>query len=272
MAHARYAAAVRIESHQAGSARRIACLGGAYGNLPALAACVEDARAAGADVLAFLGDSVGCCGHSDEVVDAVRARFSVLVAGNHEQEAASGSLACGCGYADADDERLSCVAFARAMGSLSEDRRAWLGTWPDLAVVHTARGAVLLCHGSPAQTNAFLYESTVDVDSAGAWLTEHGAFCFVGTHSGLPWVKPLADGRFAANCGVVGQPDNDGDPAVHWLLVDVEQRSASVRRVSYDHGAWASQLRSEGVDEVFVSPLLTGRWTTGRSSLPAGGR
>jgi hypothetical protein len=47
---------------------RLAAMGGAYGNLAALAACLDDAAAAGAEQRAFLGDAIGCCGHSAEVV------------------------------------------------------------------------------------------------------------------------------------------------------------------------------------------------------------
>jgi hypothetical protein len=76
---------------------RLAAMGGAYGNLAALAACLDDAAGCGAQRLAFLGDAIGCCGHSEEIVAAIRARFDVLVAGNHEQQAAARTPGCGCG-------------------------------------------------------------------------------------------------------------------------------------------------------------------------------
>ena len=57
-------------------------MGGAYGNVAALAACLDDAR--DADVRAFLGDAIGCSAHTEEVLRMVRERFDVLVAGNHE--------------------------------------------------------------------------------------------------------------------------------------------------------------------------------------------
>ena len=40
-------------------------------------------------------------------------------------------------------------------------------------------------------------------------------------------------GRFAVNCGVVGKPDHDGDPAVHYALVDPPAKvppSIAIRR------------------------------------------
>jgi hypothetical protein len=56
--------------------RRFAALGGAYGNLFALRACLDDAAAQGAELRAFLGDAIGCCGHSDAVVAMVREGFA----------------------------------------------------------------------------------------------------------------------------------------------------------------------------------------------------
>jgi hypothetical protein len=74
-------------------------MGGSYGNVAALAACLDDAARAGVDVRAFLGDAIGCSAHSEEVLAMVRDSFDVLVAGNHEQQAAVDSDSCGCGYA-----------------------------------------------------------------------------------------------------------------------------------------------------------------------------
>jgi diadenosine tetraphosphatase ApaH/serine/threonine PP2A family protein phosphatase len=251
--------------------QRFAAMGGIYGNIPALDACLNDAKAHQCDSLLFLGDAIGCCGHSDEAVNQLRQHFHIMIAGNHEQQAAAGLLTCGCGYASPEDERLSCMAFAYAMADLSDANRHWLGTFPDAAILNTSAGRVLLCHGSPAQTNEFLYEAELDDRRLNQWLDEFDAVGFICTHSGLPWIRPLADGRFAVNCGVVGKPDHDGDPAVHYALLTIApgQISATIQRVEYDHLTWADTLEREGVDPIFVEPLRTGFWTTGVSSLPA---
>src|SRR5262249_19875772 len=94
---------------------------------------------------------------------------------------------------------------------------------------------------------------------------------FVCTHSGLPWVRLLKDGRFAINCGVVGKPDHDGDPAVHYALIDLPasgEAAIDIRRVSYDHEDWARTMEAWGIAPIFVEPVRTGVWTTGVASLP----
>lgn len=81
----------------------------------------------------------------------------------------------------------------------------------------------------------------------------------------------LEDGPFAVNCGVVGKPDHDGDPAVHYALLDLSGNTVNLNLqcVEYDYETWTETLAEEGVDPIFVEPLKTGIWTTGVSSLPA---
>jgi diadenosine tetraphosphatase ApaH/serine/threonine PP2A family protein phosphatase len=250
---------------------RVALMGGAYGNVPALRACIQDARHMRCDLLVFLGDATGCCGHSDEVLDLLRRNFPVLIQGNHEEEAIAGSAVCACGYGDPDDERYGCMAHQYAMTSLSEKWRAWMATWPKQALLDIGPAKLLLCHGSPDRINEFLYESELDDGRLSQWLERHGATALACTHTGLPWLRGLAGGRLALNCGTVGKPDNDGDPAVHYAVLHAPAGrpwSASIRRVSYDHRSWVEQLKREGVDRIFTDPLRTGWWTTGVKSLP----
>ncbi len=255
--------------------RTIAVMGGSYGNLAALAACLADATQLQAETKAFIGDSIGCCGHSNEVVDMIRQGFDLFVAGNHEQQAVLGSTSCGCGYSSAEDEMISCEAFELATAGLSEDSKAFLATWPDSQIVELAGGRILLCHGSPGYTSEFLYEAELDDLRLEAWLDHYNVAGFVCTHSGLPFVRHLASGRFAVNCGVVGKPDHDGDPAVHYTYLDLSAPNGSIieiRRVAYDHQSWARTMESAGISPVFVEPVRTGVWTTGVASLPASER
>ncbi|MGE3801580.1 MAG: metallophosphoesterase [Candidatus Kapaibacterium sp.] len=251
-------------------AHTIAVMGGTYGNVPALKAALADAKEAGCDAFAFIGDSIGCCGHSDEIVELIRANFSTLVAGNHEQQAAAGELTCGCGYASPEDERISCIAFAYASQSLSEPHRNWLGTWPDMVLLHVGDYSLLLVHGSPNETSEFIYESEVRDEQIEAWLAKYNVGGIVGTHTGLTWHRELPSGGWMANCGAIGKPDHDGDTAVHYGIVTVEEDGLhfQLRRVTYNHLDWVAQLEAEGVDEIFISPLRTGIWTCGLESLP----
>lgn len=259
-----------LTNHEAREARRIAVLGGVYGNVPALEACLADAQAQGADLFICNGDMTGCCGHSDRTLELLRRHCVIFVAGNHEQQSFAGSETCACNYADSNDTTCGSVGHQYSLRSLSEENRQWLGTLPELALVHTAAGALLVCHGSPGQTNEFLYETELDTKPLAAWLDLAGARALIATHSGFPWVHRLTGDRLAINAGVVGKPDHDADPAVHYALLSVSPAGfeVDIRRVEYDAAKWVAQLTAEGVQAMFTEPLRTGIWTVGVASLP----
>lgn len=259
-----------VQVHENSTRRLIAVMGGIYGNVPALEACLADARAAGADLFVCNGDMTGCCGHSDRTLQIVRQNFSVFVAGNHEQQSFAGADNCACNYGDSADTQSGGIGHRYSLQTLGEENRQWLGSLPELALVKTSGGNLLVCHGSPGQTNEFLYETELNAKPLAAWLDLADARAFICTHSGLPWVRSLQGGRLAINAGVVGKPDHDGDSAVHYALLRVEPTgfSAEIRRVEYDHENWIDQIAGEGVEPVFYEPLRTGIWTVGLASLP----
>jgi hypothetical protein len=257
--------------HRNSGARRIAVMGGAYGNVPALQACIDDAHEKDCQSLAFIGDAIGCCGHSAEILALIHRNFSILVAGNHEQQAASGQSTCGCGYTSEEDERLGCQAFELAQKGLTDDHRDWLQTWPVEVLLQTSAGPMLLCHGSPERTNEFLYLSEFSKARWKHYLEARQITGFVCTHTGLPWIQRVSNSHFAVNCGVVGKPDHDGQTAVHYGILDFSSYgavTASIESVRYNEIAWAQQLRLQGVPDIFIAPLETGVWTTGLLSLP----
>lgn len=241
---------------------RLAVVGCAYGNLPAFTACCDDAAAQGCGAVLGAGDYLGFCGHGDEMLALVRTRLAAAVAGNHELAVAAGAAVCGCGHADPAQERLSCAAAAPQADGIDEAGRAWLAALPHPLAVATPGGALLLCHGSPAVVNAFLHRESLDAQQAGRWLAGAGCAALACSHTGLAWTAPLPAGRLAVNCGSAGRPDDHGDPAVHYAIIDLggAEPRAEIRRVAYDHTAWAAQLRREGREERFVAQLVDGRW------------
>lgn len=243
-----------------------AVLGCAYGNHRALRACLADAG--GLPALSC-GDMLGFCGRGDLACEMLRDAFAAVIAGNHEREAAAGSALCGCGFADPADERLSCLASAAQLDGLSAEDQAWLAGLPTTAVVRLRGGSLLLAHGSPERVNEFLYAQTLDRDRARRWLDAAGAQVLAVSHSGLPWIVELGDGRLAVNCGAAGKPDHDGDPAVHYARVSFASGAAAeIRRVAYDHAAAVAELLARGADPRFANVLASGVWAWGTGALP----
>ncbi len=137
----------------------------------------------------------------------------------------------------------------------------------------------LLCHGSPRQTNEFLWESATSTHFLDRLSDEHDADVILGTHTGIHWQRDLKGGRRFINVGVLGRPENDGTANVWYTIVDIDtgnrdagQPASSVRvefvPLRYDHERLAAEMRGEGLPDEFVETVLTGWWTTCLAVLP----
>jgi diadenosine tetraphosphatase ApaH/serine/threonine PP2A family protein phosphatase len=65
------------------------------------------------------------------------------------------------------------------------------------------------------------------------------------------------EGRVLLNPGSVGQP-RDGDPRAAWLLLDLDDRSATFHRVEYDVERTQAQMREARLPEMLAARLSTG--------------
>ena len=67
----------------------------------------------------------------------------------------------------------------------------------------------------------------------------------------------LAADRWLLNPGSVGQP-RDGDPRAAWLLLDLDERRATFRRVEYDVEKTQAEIRERGLPEALAARLEHG--------------
>jgi hypothetical protein len=265
---------------------RIAVCGGVYSNRQALAACLADARARGAEAVYCLGDLGGFGPHPEAcwpllvdatattgggVRDAVR-----CVQGNYEQALASGRDDCNCGYTDPRDNHFARLSYQYTARRCSDAFKAWMGALPPRRRVRVASGGggggeLLLVHGSPRRVNEFLFASTSPAALLATLCAQERCDGFLCTHTGLPWVRRLAAGKVVANVGVLGRPANDGDRRVRYALVSATATGVDVEIVKlvYDHAALAAEMRAERLPAEFVDTIETGWWTTCLEILPA---
>ena len=68
----------------------------------------------------------------------------------------------------------------------------------------------------------------------------------------------LGEGRWLLNPGGVGQP-RDGDPRAAWLLLDVEDWTASWRRVEYPIEEAARAIEEAGLPSILADRLYAGQ-------------
>ena len=258
---------------------RIAFFGGIYNNYLALEAAIADAHSRGARKLYCLGDLGAFGPHPDRVFPLLYQHEIETVQGNYDNSVGNDLQDCQCGYTDPRDNHFAQISYDYTYANTSPVNRDWMRSLPPEIRFEVNGLRFLLCHGSPRQTNEFLWESATSTAFLERLADEHQADVMLGTHTGIHWQRELSSGRQFINVGVLGRPENDGTTNVWYTIVDVErQESANApfgAQVSvefiplrYDHERLAAEMRREGLPDEFVETVLTGWWTTCLEVLP----
>jgi diadenosine tetraphosphatase ApaH/serine/threonine PP2A family protein phosphatase len=254
---------------------KLALLSDIHSNRRALDACMEHARAQGAQRFAWLGDLVGYGADPGYVVQQAMALVAdghCVIGGNHDALAVNPPRP--------GDKAASSVA-AHGAGwthdQLTPHEHAFLASRPLVAEV----GGVLLVHASADAPERWRYVDNEAVaeqclDAATQRPGIRHVFCghvhkqtlyYRGTGRGLmrfapqPGVAiPVAPRRqWVATIGSVGQP-RDHDPRAMYALLDTEAWLLRFERVPYDHAAAAAAIRATGaMPDYFAQRLEVGR-------------
>ncbi len=249
---------------------RIACFGGLYSNYLALQAAIDDAKSQQISQMYCLGD-LGAFGPYPDRVFPILAEHKVLcVQGNYDDSIGNHLDDCQCGYTDPRDNHFAKISYDYTLANTSEVNRQFLKTLPKSRTLRMGNSNVLLCHGSPRQTNEFLWESATSSLFLNHLCDQYQCDVMVGTHSGIKWQRDLGDGRLFVNVGVLGRPENDGQLNVWYALLTANANGVSVefRPVEYDHQRLANEMQAERLPQEFVETVLTGYWTTCLEVLP----
>ena len=237
-----------------------------HANRQAFAACLDTARARGAQRLIFLGDFVGYGGDPEWVVEtaiALIADGAVAVRGNHDQAISTPSETMN---AEAQ------VAIEWTRDRLSAAQRRFLADLP-LALEEEDR---LYVHSEASQPERWRYvQGTPDAARSMIATSAHATFCghihkpalysmsatakmtgFVPV-AGVP-INLLRGRQWLAVLGSVGQP-RDRNPAAAFALYDTATREITFCRVPYDVEAAAQRIRDCGLPLWLAERLFIGR-------------
>ena len=235
-----------------------------HANLEALDAVL--AAADRYDHALVLGDLVGYGADPNAVVERVRALpAATFIRGNHDKVATR--------LASVEHfNHLARFAIQWTTEALTPANFEWLAALPagPAAIDDLAE----ICHGAPFDEDAYIFD---DLDVRRAMATASRPLCLFG-HTHVPVAFRLADdismvgpvrgerfrlpldagARYLVNCGAVGQP-RDGDPRAAFALLDTDERTLTVRRVSYDIGTAQAKIIGADLPEVLAQRLAIGR-------------
>jgi len=237
-----------------------------HANRQAFSACLDFARARGAERMICLGDYVGYGADPEWTVGTVMdlvERGAIAVRGNHDSAIAMTTESMNA-------EAQAAIEWTR--GRLSAPQRRFLADLP-LALQEDDR---LYVHSEASNPARWRYVQTASDAARSLAATEAQiTFCghihypslysmsslakiasFVPT-SGVP-VRLLPGRRWLAVLGSVGQP-RDGDPAASFAMFDTASREITYCRVPYDVEAAARRIRENGLPLWLADRLSVGR-------------
>jgi predicted phosphodiesterase len=241
---------------------RAAVVSDIHANLAALEAVLAAIDADAPDELWCLGDLVGYGPSPNECCSVVAERAAICLAGNHD-------LAV-CGAIDLDDFSGDAGAAARwTREVLDADAMSFLRGLEPSGSAH----GVALFHGSARDP---VWEYVLSDEAAEATIERAGAPVVLVGHSHAALVAAERDGKIVGglavggteidlsagslllNPGSVGQP-RDGDPRAAYLVLDLDARTASFRRVEYDVARTQREIRALRLPDALAARLATGQ-------------
>ena len=237
-----------------------------HANRQAFSACLDFARAHGAERFICLGDYVGYGADPEWTVETVMGlveKGALAVRGNHDN-------AIGATAETMNAEAQAAIEWTR--GRLSAAQRRFLAELP-LTLQEDDR---LYVHSEASSPAKWRYvRSTADAGRSLLATAAHVTFCghihrpalysmsvtgkmtsFVPT-SGVT-VQLLQGRRWLTVLGSVGQP-RDGDPAASFAMFDTNSREITYCRVPYDVDAAAKRIRENGLPIWLADRLSVGR-------------
>lgn len=243
----------------------IALLADIHANREALTACLADAESASVDRYVFLGDLVGYGADPGWVVDRVATMAddgAVVVRGNHDAavgDASEGMVA----------EAKAAIDWTRSR--LDHAQKTFIAELP----LTVEEGDRLFVHASACAPDTWIYIfDTLEADQSFMATNRRLTFC---GHTHFPALfhataltppqrhlpiegKPtplLAQRRWLAVLGSVGQP-RDKNPAACYGLLDDVRNTLTYVRVPYDADLAARKIRAAGLPEILAARLTLG--------------
>jgi predicted phosphodiesterase len=250
--------------------KRIALFGGVYSNYLALKEIINDAHTQNVNEIFCLGD-LGAFGPNPDKVFPILKEYNIpVVQGNYDNSIGNGLNDCQCGYTDPRDNYYAKLSYDYTFTKTSDENKIWMKNLPSEIKLKINNKKILLCHGSPRQTNEFLWETTTPTHFLEKLCNDYDADIICATHTGIHWDRKPTDGKHFINVGVIGRPENDGTPQVGYTIIDLNGSDIKVdyRKIDYDYGQLAFEMKEENLPHEFIETILTGWWKTCLEVLP----
>lgn len=232
---------------------RVAVLGDVHGNAAALDAALRAAREAGAERLLITGDLVGYYYWPAKVLEMLSEWPCDIVRGNHEDMLCD--VRRGLGELAPLSKKYG-SGLAIALASLTDEQQTYLCDLPRARCVELSGRRILLAHGAPWSTDAYIYpDASPDLfKSIALTARQSGATMVCLGHTHYQMLKQVDD-VVVLNPGSIGQP-RDGRKGACWALVEVTSLQVELRTERYDVDQVADIAKLKDPEQPYLHDIL----------------
>jgi predicted phosphodiesterase len=233
-----------------------------HANLEALKVVIADFKKEKLDKILFLGDAVGYGPDPNECTSIINDISGVKLMGNHDY-AALGLIETNLfnPYAQKSMEWTKSVLTEKSLKVLS-----------GFSMDHRF-DRFYLVHSTPKEPQEWNYIFDLD-DAEENFHFFNKPACLIGhshhpaiikkykdKHCFLhekPWVQIEDEFKYIVNIGSVGQP-RDGSNQACYLIYDVEEKKATLKRLPYDYKKTQTKMKKRGLPQFLIDRLALGR-------------
>jgi len=232
---------------------RIGLLSDIHGNANALAAVLASARRHGVQRLFCTGDVVGYYYEPHKCLDLLSDWEVDFVRGNHEDMLFS--MMQDPSVAQAIKTKYG-SALSVALNLLTSYQLTFLANLPETKSVSVHDKRFLLCHGSPWDTNFYVYPDSSDEIFHRCILGGEDYVILGHTHYQL---AVRYGGTLIINPGSVGQPRGRGRGTAHWAVLDLDTGGVTHHEVTYDSLSVVAQAAVNDPEILYLRSILESR-------------
>ncbi len=224
---------------------KLALLADIHGNHLALQAVLEAVKINKVDKLLIAGDFIGYYFWPREVLELLAPWDVTAIRGNHEDMLVKAGE--NPEFLESVDAKYG-TGLRVALETLTSYQIDWLSNLPSSLEFEAEGCRILLCHGSPWETDLYIYPDGDQEVLEKCAATGYGWVVLGHTH--YPMIRYSNDTTIV-NPGSVGQSRNR-KPGAYWALLDTDSQEVNIHCVKYD----ASLVIAESLIRNPVLPYL----------------
>lgn len=229
---------------------KFALLSDIHGNVEALKAVVNAAQDESVSGFLIAGDIIGYYFRTNEVLNLISSINAKVIRGNHEDLFEE--------WLQDKEKRIDLQkkygnSFLYNQDRLSKEQKKYLKELP-VKIEEIINGkTVLVCHGSPWDSNEYVYPDCAPEKTSRFFAQNKDLVVFGHTHYPVLWEKKR---QIVVNPGSVGQP-RDRKGGACWALWDSESHTVSLHRTFYDVEPVLQDCRDFSPETSYLINILT---------------